>query len=89
MNIYKVNDCDWVAAESFDSAAEFYRRETGTEIDRDEAYELDGEELDTLIFVAEEGCYGLAAGEYTFRTTLAGAVAGGYTEPFLFASTEI
>lgn len=89
MNIYKVNDYDWVAAEDFDSAALFYRLHTGTEIDHDEAYQLNDDDLDRLIFAAEEGCYGLPAGRYTFRVALASATVGNYTEPFLFASTEI
>lgn len=87
-NIYKVNEYDWVAAESLNDAAVFYREYTGEEIDHEEAYELWGGDLDQLQFNADDGAYGLADGKHSFRVALAAALAAGWTPPFLFASTE-
>jgi hypothetical protein len=86
-NIYQVNDCDWVAAESLAAAAEFYVGYCGEEIDHDEAYELSDEELDTKRFI-DEGEYGPERQEYTFREALALMLAAGEESPFFFASTE-
>lgn len=33
MRVFKVNDCDWVAAKSFDEASEWYIKEYGAEDD--------------------------------------------------------
>jgi hypothetical protein len=88
INVYRVNEYDWVAAESLSAAAAFYVEHTGEEIDHDDAYELDATDMNRIKLSAEEGVYGLNAGVYTFQAALDSALAIGWETPFLFASTE-
>lgn len=89
VHIYQVNEYDWVFAESLESAAEFYKGYTGEEIDYEEAYRLDDDELDTKMYHADEGEFGLEAPRrMTFREALQRTLEAGIEPPFLFASTE-
>ena len=87
MNIYRMNDYDWVAAESEREAIRFYHTalmpEYGEEPE-DQPELLTDEDLDRLIFHCEDGT------ELTFRENLENVMAEPHrsNEPFFFASTE-
>jgi hypothetical protein len=89
VNIYKLNDCDWVAAESIEEARTFYKDLTGLSDDEafEDEYQLDDEELDRLRFT-ETDDFDKPLGECSFREHLAHALANGEAAPFFFASTE-
>lgn len=80
MNIYRINDYEWVAGSTLESAREWYKEMTGERAD-DDAAQLDDAELDRLTFTDFEGDFGPEAGRYTFRQALAF-----FTEPTLISS---
>jgi hypothetical protein len=86
VNIYRMNDYDWVAAESGEAATRLYRQimpEYGME-EEDVPEKLTDSEMERLIFHCEDGT------RLTFRENLEKIMAepGRSHEPFFFASTE-
>lgn len=87
IKIFRVNDCDWYAAESLEEALEELAQMGGEEA-LEEAREfgpreLTEEELDSHLFTDED-----TQEERPFREQLALMVAKGERFPQLFASTE-
>lgn len=97
VKIYKMNDCDWVAAKTPEEALKWYIEvcwegiEDDADTDIDTVHELTEEELDSLKFwdvddplVEENGMR-----TYPFREALRIMIEDQEEEPpFLFASTE-
>lgn len=88
MNVYKMNDYDWVAAESAEQAAHYYRTrlmdEYGME-EEDIPEKLTEEDMHRLVFHHEDGS------EVSFMERLEEELHGTdpeAREPFFFASTE-
>jgi len=90
MNVYAMNDCDWVAAETAESAIKFYLdmiSEKDTPESREEFLEepiepLADEHMDKMRFHDEDGRV------RSFTEQLAKEHAKGKTFPAFFASTE-
>ncbi len=88
IKIYKLNDCDWFAAETLEEAIQCARGEFGyTDDSFDEAYELDDDELDRLQYRFTDDD-DKPIGTMSFRAALAKRIAEGEQFPFIFASTE-
>lgn len=88
MKIFKVNDCDWFAAETLEEALECARRECGYDDDSfEDPYELDDEELDRLQYQFTDD-YDKPLQTMSFRAALAKRIADGEKFPYMFASTE-
>jgi hypothetical protein len=52
MKVFKMNDCDWVAAETEEQAQEFYAKETGFDLEMEIKPDFEGEvSLDNTMFV--------------------------------------
>jgi hypothetical protein len=43
MKVFKMNDCDWVAAETEEQAKEFYAKETGYDLEMEVKPDFEGE----------------------------------------------
>lgn len=91
IKVFRMNDCDWVAAETAEQAMEWYLKETGVSkgeaTDGEPAVELTAAEMLTLKFVDREEADPPV--ERTFEEELAERVAlPGAAFPQLFASTE-
>ena len=85
--IFSMNDCDWVAAETLESAKAYYMREHSGGLPEDEAMEdphqLTDDQLDGHRFRTED------SDEYrTFRQELVRRITVGDEFPCFFASTE-
>jgi len=103
-NIYKMNDCDWVAAPSLREACEFYLREfsdqhglpadmSDAEISKISSEELDNphqipEDMLDALLFDPDSVDPVTLKHKTFRQTLAKLVADGREFPLFFASTE-
>lgn len=89
MKIFKVNDCDWIAAETPEQALECLRQHVGDEDvdawleDFGQPVELTAEDLDAHTF--HDGDDG---DERTFREELQRRIDEGDAFPQFFASTE-
>ncbi len=94
MKVYRINDCDWVAATSLGEALAFYQRHTDIDDDMliDSQWlpkEVSKEKMDEEIFIDREGEFGEEYGKLTFTRALELEMERADTEqPFLFASTE-
>ena len=92
MKIFKLNDCDWYAAEDMESAINQIMHDTGNAREDcvdSSAHELTDEEMDRLKFVDEnenEECNPTTT--RTFREQLALMVDHADSFPCPFASTE-
>lgn len=83
IRVYEMNDCDWMAAASPESATEVYRRDFGgDEFEDGEPRPLTDREMDGLMFHEDNG------EKRTFRAQLANMVVEGRPFPQFFASTE-
>lgn len=90
MKIFKLNDCDWAAAETLEEAVAYYKRIYGVDDDQiDDPWELGDEELDRLQFhfTDDDGVHTTGV-VMSFRDTLAKMIADGEQFPCHFASTE-
>lgn len=88
-HIYRMDDCEWVAADSEEQAKAFYEQQCGEPPDDDGFWVLSEADMDAMQFTNDEaGFWGLTEGMHSFRVALAGALASGADVPFLFASTE-
>ena len=92
MKIFKLNDCDWYAAEDMESAIQQIMHDTGNTredcVDYS-AHELTDEEMDRLRFMDDrEGDPESAGTSRSFREQLALMVERGETFPCPFATTE-
>lgn len=90
MKIFRMNDCDWWQAGSFEEAKADYKHTTGIgEEDLDDAREVIEEELDRLKFIEN---YDGPKSEWikrTFREEMQRRIlAGEATKPGCFACTE-
>lgn len=88
IKIFRLNDCDWFAAETLEAAIQCARSEFGyTDDSFDEAYELDDAELDCLKYrFTDDDDKPLET--MSFREALAKRIADGEQFPYMFASTE-
>jgi len=88
IKIFKLNDCDWFAAETLEEAIECAKRECGYDADSfDDPYELGDDDLDRLQFqFTDDDDKPLET--MSFRDALAKRIADGEQFPYLFASTE-
>ena len=84
MNIYAMNECDWMIGESLDGCIAEYIENYGGECQDnfEDAYELSNEELDSIKFVDAAG------DERSFAEQLSIEVSEGGAFPRFFASTE-
>jgi len=85
IKIFKVNDCDWVAAENVKDALECLASVTDV-YEGDVPEELTEEELDSHTFFDEDE--GEGQERKSFRQRLAELVAAVETFPQMFASSE-
>lgn len=94
--LFRMNDCDIVAAHSFDQACAYYRQLSGDDLGWDPvdeyAHEIVGEELATLTRIDTDAPPPWDAYKNPRRRTAAEAladdVAEGCRAPYLFSSTE-
>jgi hypothetical protein len=86
MKIFKINDCDWYAAETMEEAIRQCSEDTGIPVGEveDGAYQVADDALDILIFRDEDR----PEEEITFRDELQRMVDAGTEFPCAFASTE-
>lgn len=86
MKLFKLNEYEWWAAETLEEAKQACLKETG--LDESEAfedpYELDGTELDTLMFTDDEGPEKRVI---PFRQALNELIARGQNFPCIFATS--
>lgn len=87
MEIFAMNDCDWVAAETLESAKAYYMKEHSGGLPEDEAMEdphqITEYEYDNRRFRAKD------SGDYrTFRQELIRQIKAGDDFPCFFATTE-
>ncbi|AXT46571.1 MULTISPECIES: hypothetical protein [Chromobacterium] len=85
IQIYAMNDCDWVVARSREEAITFYRTFSEDAEDWEGAEELSSKALDKLKYATGE-C--LSGPTISFRARLQQIVDNGEDVPDLFASTE-
>lgn len=85
MKVFKMNDCDWVAAESLEQAKKFALDDPGTEIE--DPRELTDADMLRLKHSGDDGV------EYdppiTFKEELERNIADGVEFPCIFATSEI
>lgn len=86
IKVFRINECDWMAAETLEAAIASHTNITGHECEDegccDGPRELTDAEMDTFIFADEDGSH------RTFREELDRQIAAGVTFPAFFASTE-
>lgn len=86
IKVFRMNDCDWMAAASLDEAVKSYRTFTGHECEDagccDNPREVTDAEMGKLLFSDEDGT------RRTFREQLDREVSAGSKFPAFFASTE-
>ncbi len=93
MKIFKLNDCDWYAAEDMESAIQQIMYDTDNTREDcvdSSAHELTDDEMDRLQFVDDGGVIDEEAedGSRSFRGQLAVMIERGDSFPCLFATTE-
>lgn len=86
IKIFKLNDCDWYAANTLEEAIAQCAEDTGIPKEEvaDDAYEVGDHHLDELIFKDEDR----PDEEITFRQELQRMIDAGTKFPAMFASTE-
>ena len=85
IKVYRLNEYDWVAAESMEEAIEWYCRTTGvarSEATDEDVRELDEREMERTVFTLEDG------DQISFAEQLERCLDAEREAPFLFASTE-
>lgn len=95
MKVFQVNDCDWVAAKSFEEAKEWYMKEYGfaeDEIRGNEECSLEEAMWVLLEDVPEEERYNIKEikndmAKVTFKWVMEN-IFKNYYEPYLIATTE-
>ena len=92
MKIFKLNDCDWYAADDMESAIKQIMYDTGNICEDcvdSSAHELTDDEIDRLRFIDDrENDEDAEDGSRSFREQLALMVERGDSFPCPFASTE-
>ena len=83
LQIFKMNDYDWYAAESVEDALKAMEADRGEDYGEDAPVELSEADLDRLKYFDEDGIP-----VRTFREQLAKMIAEGEKFPCLFATTE-
>lgn len=87
IKIFEVNDVDYIAADTKESALEEYS--TITDVDDDtEIRELSNEEMDNFKFIEDKYTETVETSKKSFRMKLAEMVAAGEKFPIMFASSE-
>ena len=100
ISIFKLNDCDWVAASSLQEAIDFYLGQVGTPADKataetraadlaeyvEEPHQVGAESMGRLIINCDDVLG--APGKRTFAEELARLIAEGQRFPVMFCSTE-
>lgn len=83
MEIFQMNDYEWMAAADLESAKAEYLKTYAGGVSAEEAFDDPCEvDMDRLIFTEDDGT------TLTFRAKLAQMIADGCTFPAYFASTE-
>lgn len=86
VKVFEMNDCDWVAAATLESAVAHYLKEhaggRSAEDAMDNPHELTEEEMESLIFSDED------RGRSSYKSRLDYLIAERVKFPCLFASTE-
>lgn len=84
MKVFKLNDCDWYLANSLEEAIEVAMKDTGLPRDEvvDDPYELDEEQMNTVMFDNQDGS------KWPFAVELQNMIEAGIARPGMFASTE-
>lgn len=89
IKVFAMNECDWMASKSLESAVSEYVKNYSGGLPEDEAtdnpYELTDEEMDRLKFVDDNVD---PPAHRTFREHLEKLIAEGQGFPVFFASTE-
>ena len=93
IKVYKVGECDWIAAENTDSAIEYFKEMLGYSDDdlkeeEIEAVEMSTEQMQKLQHLGDEGMQGPPYPR-SFQAELNALVSQGVEFPRLFAATEI
>ena len=83
-NIYRLNECEWIAATSLDEAIAWYLEMTGVSLEEgvDDPIELSEADLDRLQFTTDDDT------KHSFRVQRDLYAAEECDVPYLFASTE-
>ncbi|MBO2589350.1 hypothetical protein [Shewanella algae] len=85
MKVFAMNECDWMVGESLEDCIQCYVKDFGGNESIYYPCELDGEQLDASVFIADENG---DLSKRTFKEQLAIEVDKGGVFPRLFASTE-
>lgn len=92
VKVWRINDYEWWAAESFNELVGAYTRETGLTYEEafEEPRQITNEEMDRLSYYVQDGEFkGVKEGNITFRQALGLMLDRGCgPEPFCFAGTE-
>ena len=88
MNIYKINGCDFIAAETLKDSIDFYSEEFHQFIDDDDTVELSEEQLDNFTFYYDSNSREEDDKQTSFRRRLQELIDNKEEFPLFFASTE-
>jgi hypothetical protein len=91
LKVFQINDCDWYAGESIESAITLAMELSGldySDLIDDHLHELTDEEMDKMIIGDERNESGTSVDKHTFREWLSIMKNRGEYFPCFFASTE-